>query len=78
MTQRLESALTKKELISKFSEATIKVLNIISRSSESPQSKEELAKYMKFIFNVIDIEKECLRFDELKKCSIRKNKYARH
>ena len=68
-TQKLTTDTDKQNLIKELETNTKLLTKLIASSAESVQTKEKLADFMSFILNVLDIEKERIRFE-----SIRNNK----
>lgn len=63
LTQRLATDTDKQKLISSMEDITKHIMRIIAASDESVDTKESLADFMLFILNVLDIEKERIRFE---------------
>lgn len=65
-TLRLTSPAAKQEYVDRAKKNLKKILNTIGESSEELETKEELANFILFLLNVVDIENERLRFDKIK------------
>jgi hypothetical protein len=65
-TLRLASPTAKQVFLDTSEDSLKKIVNMIGASDESPEVKEELANFMVFLLNVLDIEHERLRFEQIK------------
>lgn len=62
-TQRLATDTDKKHLLHSMEDITKQIIRVIAASEEPAEKKETLADFMLFILDVLDIEKERIRFE---------------
>ena len=65
LTQKLTTDSDKQKLLGSMEEITKHIMRVIANSSETVEDKETLSDFMCFILDVLDIEKERIRFETI-------------